>query len=162
MNFQEFKDFVIEGVEVGWKNDKQIASVVFFLIAEEDATRVYIVPVDHFFQTTFHKDVLSGVIENVCKELDVISYSVVSESWMASLNKEEFDADPGKVILPSEHPNRREIILMLFETRFNTETYYYEVIRDENSAVISDLKNLPGSDLKGRFSKLLMDMASMN
>lgn len=153
MTYPEFKEFVLSGVKENWKNDKRITPMIFLLTE----SNIAVIPAAPFMQSNMHKEVLASILQTVCRQLKVISYCILSESWMSKADKLE------NFIPPSEDENRQEIIMMFFETKYNNETLYYEIIRDDitDNAIISDLQVVESSS-GGKFSNLLIDVPALN
>lgn len=159
MTYEEFKNMVISGVQKNFEMDKFIAPMLFFLILDEkNEKKLSIIPVMDFFTDSTGKDLLSLYIENECKTKKIFSYCIVSESWMAIVDENEDISN----VIPSKRPDRKEIVMLLFETKHNTEMMYFDIIRNEDDAKLSELQLSDGVTGKGRFSQLLCNLELLN
>lgn len=103
--------------------------------------------------TPFHgeqsKDAVAGAIRNLMRGVGATQYSLVTEAWMAE----------GKADLPpAKRSDRVEVVMILVADHDGSTMRSYEIIRDWDSGVVTELKSKGESEdgmAMGRFSDLL-------
>jgi hypothetical protein len=85
-----------------------------------------------FFSSDEKKDTLAyEVLPSVIKKFDLVALGMVISTWQAVIDKEEREA--GHWVRPSQHPNRREMLLIAAVDAYSDEIYMAEIVRHENA-----------------------------
>jgi hypothetical protein len=96
-----------------------------------------------------------GSIRLFMRMKNVVRYSVVSEAWAASQPK---DWKPGQDIspMPSERPDRREIVIAIAADKERTVSRSWDIVRGEAGSIVKLQldKDFAGSQ-EGRMGSLL-------
>jgi hypothetical protein len=109
--------------------------------------------------SAYLKDALAGalILAGSMSNTDLIY--LVMEAWTATSTPEALKADPN--FLPSEQPDRREVVVMTCETQTVRKLTMFDIIRDTEgniAALVPDKDDELRENCTGRFSNLLRDI----
>ena len=164
----DFRDDVAELVKHKFMQDKVIHPVVFGLIIQGDKLIMTVLAgLGELFETEEGKERAAQVIRSMSKEIKPIALVFVSEGWMSShATSEEILDENGKYISeavrPANNPNRKEVLMLMFET-FDEESHIFlEIKRIGELVELEDFQTgdwVPKSTTKpsGRFANMLQD-----
>ncbi len=98
-----------------------------------------------------HKDALVASMRRLFKEHRVVRYAFMTEAWKVMVPDGRLPAAP-----PSEHPDRREILMIQAgDTLGRALMVTYYILRPEHGPPQLKLSNIEGDEIKGRFANLL-------
>lgn len=104
------------------------------------------------------KDAVSSLLRKMVSEFKADAYMFVSEAWMVTVPSSKRLADnPEEYPLPSEHPDRKEIVQLIFEYRDGkgNSAYYADITRpSKDEAVLGPWARFPGDGTFGRFAEM--------
>lgn len=164
----EFRDDVAEMVKYKFMEDKEIHPVVFGLIIKGDnLVMTVLAGLAELFSSDEGKEKAAQIIRSMNKEIKPVALVFVSEGWMTTHEtSEEILDENGKYISegvrPSNNPDRKEVLMLMFET-FDEESHiFFEIKRIGELVELEDYKKgdwVPKSQTKpaGRFGNLLED-----
>ena len=157
-DFKEWKKYILKTVFELFEKDKGIEPAVIFVTPDPEKKKKYLtgfMPTGMFMVSNEGKEVLSMVVKKLCTEKPIVALAFISEAWMGShqgQSKEEIKNMPP----PSEDPDRKEIVMINFETPFSCEHQIYDIIREEGKGPSIDKKSkVETAGIEGRFAHLL-------
>jgi len=113
---------------------------------------------EEYFVSSEAKEDAAKIIQRFNQNVKPIATAFISESWMSVLSLEE---EP--TVSPSKDPNRKEILMIIFET-FDTECVkMWEIVRNNGEVSLEDLDiNSKGWVPKGATKGIFSDMLKEN
>jgi hypothetical protein len=102
------------------------------------------------------KDMVAYAVSQLMKEHHAVKYAFMSEAWMATVNKDDWDENGPP---PSERPDRIEIVMVLAQG-YDEPTIQrtWKILRGEDGKTCIGLEEMPDpayEEIKGRFANLL-------
>lgn len=149
-NTNDFKDAMHQGMIKNFERDGHLAPVLF--LYKEGNPTIGEIP-NELLSTPEGKDVLSGIIHNICLDPDVLAVGVIMEAYGAKIDK---DNEMAKLVSEgnirvSEMKEKQDIIMMVFSTP-EKEEYFSYVVDCENKTVGEVFGEGTDHLMKGRFS----------
>jgi hypothetical protein len=114
------------------KPDKQIPPTFVLVTADDEMT---IIPAP--WKNSEQRSMALNVLKFTMKRTQVVAYSVVSEAWMA---REPKDPRKWSGKIPSEHPNKKEVILIIAVNKIDRLSIAYDIVRGKKDIVIDLIK----------------------
>lgn len=167
-HLNNFSDDVTQIITESFKKDKGVNPTVFALMLKNNTLGIGILAgLGQFFTSDQGKEMAARIIKEASKELKPVALAFASEAWISEKAFSDYQSvvdEDGNyregIIRPSEDPNRKEILMLNFET-FDQECFhYFDIIRDgENvslkKSICSEGWKPKKSEVKGRFMNLL-------
>lgn len=149
---QEVMDMMRSFVEKSY-DPKEMMLPMWTLIAEDGT----VIPIMTPFTNDTEKEITSLIIKKLVKENHGVRLGFLSETWMVSqAEAPELTHENAKDIVPSEHPQRREGILLLVEDKFGKHlSGWYEIKRDDKgNGSLSPFRSGIFDNVSGRFGEM--------
>lgn len=148
---------IVEKTRDIFKKDEYIQPITFLFDKDNNGTVLH----GFDFSNDITKDMFSFVIKKICNEKQIVELFLVVESWVKEFkcNKESFEdeyedfKDRGKRV--SEYDDKKEVIMILHETKLSSDLYFIPVIRFGNNVKLGKLEKMKGITGEGRFSGFL-------
>ena len=154
--YEHFQKFILNMTREMFDHFKYLAPVAHVLVTKHPETGE---PMDKPGITTLlstgfsneqEKDNWAESIRVFCKKYDAIAIAIVNEAWAVEQQKDE------KYIQPSKHPNRIEIVSVVFETsRFGSTMCCANITRNGDDVRLEEFSKPLQSNIGGRFSGFL-------
>lgn len=149
------EDFIVS-MKYNFKRDGQLFPIAS-IIAPDGKMTIIGTP----YSTHEEKAVVTDYIIKTCKELDAIALFIINEAWVrvskGSLEEAEKEMkDAGKRI--SDYDDKKEVALIVFETKFTTETTFFDIDRTTNELI----NKKSGVSAGGNFSNILSPAIQKN
>lgn len=150
MDNQKLMDHMVSFAQK-YFDSENVLMPMWTLIDERGEIYVYLTP----FSNGAEKDLIAELIKSKIKEDNAVRYGFMSETWMTTVSKET----PRHVlenITPSEHPNRKEAILIMVEDRDGKRLNgMMEIIRDDvDHGTLNDITTSGEIDRGFRFGNM--------
>lgn len=165
---KEFKADILKAVKARFADDKGLDPVVFGLMLHEGKPVLGIIEgLAEFFTSDENKELAAQVIKDTALKIKPLALCFVSEGWASEKPMTEYDAVVDKdgnyregVVRPIDDPNRKEIILLLFETHDKEAFVQLDIIRNGEEVSLNEVTNTdwePKKHRAGRFANLLQE-----
>ena len=132
---QEFRERVTYTVENLFNEQKEVRQVLFGVRREGDNVAMIVFDgLSALFSNPLTKRIARVAIAEFITKVNPLAIAFVSEGWSVEAQSEKLD------VPPSEHPDKKEILYINFETQ-NDEAYYvWKIIRDsENNPTLEEM-----------------------
>ncbi len=165
---KEFKADILKAVKARFADDKGLDPVVFGLMLHEGKPALGILEgLAEFFTSDENKELAAQIIKESTHKIKPLALCFVSEGWAAEKPSSEYDAIIDKdgnyregVVRPVDDPNRKEIVLLMFETHDKEAFVQLNIIRNGDDVTLDEVTNTdwePKKHRQGRFANLLQD-----
>lgn len=127
----EQKEAFIGAMKQNFINDGKLHPIVIIL---DSKLKPHIVSTP--YKTKLEHKVMMEAMRGFCKKLNAVAIMIINEAYTLDIpkeNQDEFMNEYKKSGLELEnHPNRKEIATMIFETKLSHEAIVFEVDRTNN------------------------------
>lgn len=166
-HLKDFKKNITKGVIDRFNDEGGLNPVVFALILHEGKPALAILEgLAELFISDEGKEQAAQIIKETATTIKPLAVCFVSEGWAAEKPLSEYDSVIDKdgnyregVVRPIDDPNRKEVLLLMFETHNKESFVQLNIIRDgENVSLQEDTDVdwvLKKEKRKGRFANLL-------
>lgn len=148
-----FELSIVKGAKENFKKDRNLSPMIFLGIEQGNELTLGIMPVGQFMKSVEDKDMLSEMLKQISG--DVICICMVTEAWMTEATPENFKEM--MKVAPSEHPDKKEVVICTFESENICRSHMFDIIRD-GEVTLGEDKGLGGTLGEGRFSGILKDL----
>lgn len=108
------------------------------------------------FGTTPDKEAIARFIKQYCKEAGAILTVFATEVWYRTASPDE---DDPLAVATSEHPDRKEALMLAFDSVLGHHMVCYPIIRDAAGARLGAREEWPGK-AEGRFTGFVRTLDS--
>lgn len=134
IELNQIKEKMLSTAKAIFKRDKMLAAVA--MIFNQDGEPVFI-PLP--FRDDREKEALLGIVKEKSKELNASAVCIVTEAWMAAMKEEDYknylERRKKEGIKISDLTERKECVVVTFETQFGQEIITYTIDRQINELV---------------------------
>lgn len=123
-------------------------------VGQSEEGEIY--PITSVFGSPEEKEATAMALKEIFNKFDVVRYVSMLESWMVVADSNTYD--PETDAMPSQHPDRMEVILIVGEDGDTEIIGYFKIIREEGkkpSLSKFERKSGEGFSSLGTFSELL-------
>lgn len=164
---KEFKTNIVKAVLGMFEQDKGVQPVVFGLVIHENKPALAVLQgLAELFDSDEGKEQAARIIREASTTIKPLALCFVSEGWISEKAFSDYESVVDKdgnyregVVRPADDPNRKEIIMMLFETHDKEAFVHFEMIRDGEEVTLQERLNVDWEpkkgNVKGRFMNLL-------
>lgn len=168
-HIQQFKRNIIHAATERFKDEKGLEPVVFALVMHEGKPALAILEgLAAFFTSDENKELAAKVIKESTSKIKPLALCFVSEGWASTKSFDQYESvvdSEGNyregVIRPKDDPDRKEILMLIFETHNKESFVNFEILREGEEVTLKELSNpnwqAKKGDFKGRFANLLED-----
>jgi len=131
-------------------HDGKLAPVFFVLgrDAKNDRT-MFIIPTHMFFESDEGKDIFAVLATRLLQQLSAEASLLVSEAWMSQMRSQDLTSN---YVPPSEDPQHKEVLLMIYESRFSGSWQRtYELVREDAKLIGVNPQETIEGHVNGRF-----------
>ncbi len=163
-----WRDAMAQQSRILFAQKGELEPVALFLL--QDGSMAMVIA-DHGFVTEDDKDKFAFEMEMAVKLLKPIAMLHVSESWTVMLEPAVLTGmDVGPKILknmpdlkipPSQHPDRKEIISYIFETKNVQQAMMVPILRPQDGVPTLGISDWLQMDVRGRFGGCLYKKEEM-
>ena len=156
VDLNKIKESLVDKMKLNFKNSGSILPVVFIIAPNGDLTIIATPYTSHE-----EKDFMMNTVRQMCKRVDAIAVCIINEAWVriakGSLKEAEKEMkDAGKRI--SDYDDKKEVALMMFETKLTGETIMFDMDRTNNELI----NKTGGMTAGGSFSNILSPIINKN
>lgn len=165
---QDFKKNIVHAATERFKDEKGLEPVVFALVMHEGKPALAILEgLAQFFTSDENKELAAEVIKEHTSKIKPLALCFLSEGWVSEKPLTEYDSVIDKdgnyregVIRPIDDPNRKEVLLLMFETHDKEAFVQFDMIRNDDDVILKETTNTDWElkkHKKGRFANLLQE-----
>jgi hypothetical protein len=164
----DFRNEVEGMIRHRFMDDKIIHPVVFGLVIQKDKLIMTVLGgLGELFGSDAGKDRAVEIVRSMNKEIKPVALCFVSEGWMSTHNVEEMNSVVGtdgkyldNAVRPANDPNRKEVLMMMFETFDEQCSVLVEIKRIGELVELEEFKKSDWEEKKaqvGRFGNMIED-----
>jgi hypothetical protein len=167
-----FKDQITDMVTEGFIRDNGVHPILFALVIKDGKLGITILAgMAELFRSDEGKEMAAKLMRQMAEHVKPVALAFVSEAWMVDYNlkngeKPDILDEDGNykegIARPKEHPNKKEILMINFETHDRFAFHYMNIIRGKDRPELTDymLEDWTPKEkveITGKFMNLLED-----
>ncbi len=156
-DLSKVRDTLVKGMIQNFKNDGEIFPTAIII---DPKGKMTIIGTPYTNQN--EKNQMMGAVESQCKKVDAIALFLISEAWVRAIKTEDYAKtlkemeDKGKRV--SDYDDKKEVAILIFETKLTTETITFEIDRENNELI----NKISARTAGGNFANILSPVIQNN
>ena len=105
-----------------------------------------------FFSSDETKDNLVAALSQITREREYVALATLVSTWRVEYEKGSEGYDDPFRVMPSQHPDRREALMIVAVDRYGDEVYMADIVRHDGAPpTLEPWERQPGDQHTGRF-----------